>query len=260
MKKEIWIFNGGLPATVDSSVIAIKDTLNNYYCDTFVIKEQPGIVFQKAAPEELINNVALIIIPGGAGQAIYKQLGEQGNQKIRNYVKSGGRYLGICAGAYYGAQETKFEIGRGKPYEINSDTNAALRLYPGIAQGVAYGVGAFIYQSEAGARIAKLSVSKESKANIAVYFNGGCYFVDTENTPSTKVIAHYADLNKQPAAIVQCQYGNGMAILSGVHFEYGNIMTDHNYADKCIAINNTLDAGQEEREQFVRALLMQLLN
>lgn len=260
MKKEIWIFNGGLPATVDSSIIAIKDTLNDYYRDTFVIKEQSSIAFQKATPEILINTVALIIMPGGAGQAIYKQLGEQGNQTIKNYVKSGGRYLGICAGAYYGAEETKFEIGRGEPYEINSDTNAALGFYPGIAHGVAYEVGVFIYQSEAGARIAKLSTSKKSERNIAVYFNGGCYFVDAENRPNTKIIARYADLDRQPAAIVQCQYGNGIAILSGVHFEYRNIMIDHDYADKCIAINNALNAEQKKREQFVHALLMQLLN
>lgn len=38
-----------------------------------------------------------------------------------------------------------------------------------------------------------------------------------ENTKDTEIIANYED---SKSAIIKCAYGNGTAILSGVHLEY----------------------------------------
>ena len=264
MKKEIWIFNGDTPATTSSSITAIKQLLNNMVDTSITIKEKDALTFQQTTLAFLLRTVALIIIPGGAGQAIYRQLGPLGNQKIKAYVHAGGNYLGICAGAYYGASETQFEIGRGEPYEISSDTDAALGFYPGIAYGSAYGVGEFIYHSESGARIANLgvsqnliSVSKDDKEeNIPVYFNGGCYFNKT--FPAVEILARYTDIENTPAAIMKCRHGKGIAILSSVHFEYNTITIDNSYASQCKFIDETLKLHKKKREQLVRAILKQL--
>jgi hypothetical protein len=37
-------------------------------------------------------------MPGGSGYDRYPQLGEEGFEKIRNYIREGGSYYGICAG------------------------------------------------------------------------------------------------------------------------------------------------------------------
>jgi biotin--protein ligase len=41
----------------------------------------------------------LLVIPGGADIPYTEALNGAGNNKIRQYVESGGSYLGICAGA-----------------------------------------------------------------------------------------------------------------------------------------------------------------
>jgi biotin--protein ligase len=255
MKQEIWILNGGTPATVSSSLNAIKQCLLSIFDASVIIKEKKGSSLQQATLEFLLSTVALIIIPGGAGQAIYRQLGPLGNQKIKAYVHAGGNYLGICAGAYYGASETQFEVGRGEPYEIASDTDAALGFYPGIAHGVAYREGEFIYHSESGARIANICVNQDlisfdkfnKEKNIPIYFNGGCYFSDATRYETVEILARYADIDDAPSAIVKCQYGNGTAILSGVHFEHNAISIDSQHASKCELINKSLNTNKKNR-------------
>jgi putative intracellular protease/amidase len=42
----------------------------------------------------------ILIFPGGRGRAQGQALGEAGRANIKRYVQRGGRYIGICAGAY----------------------------------------------------------------------------------------------------------------------------------------------------------------
>lgn len=53
-----------------------------------------------------------------------------------------------------------------------------------------------------------------------VYFNGGNYFDVENNHHAVKVVSRYVDLPNQPPAIVKCNCGKGVAILSGPHLEY----------------------------------------
>ena len=40
----------------------------------------------------------VLVMPGGSGYDRYTQLGEEGFEKIRKYIREGGCYYGICAG------------------------------------------------------------------------------------------------------------------------------------------------------------------
>lgn len=40
----------------------------------------------------------VLMMPGGSGYDRYPQLGEEGFEKMRQYIREGGRYYGICAG------------------------------------------------------------------------------------------------------------------------------------------------------------------
>lgn len=42
----------------------------------------------------------LIILPGGSGVGICAGLGDIGKENLRSYINSGGKLLGVCAGAY----------------------------------------------------------------------------------------------------------------------------------------------------------------
>lgn len=50
------------------------------------------------------------------------------------FVHAGGRYLGLCAGAYYGCARVVFEPGT--PLEVVGDRELA--FFPGIARGAAF--------------------------------------------------------------------------------------------------------------------------
>ena len=40
----------------------------------------------------------VLVMPGGSGYDRYAQLGEEGFEKIRKYIREGGKYYGVCAG------------------------------------------------------------------------------------------------------------------------------------------------------------------
>jgi len=71
-----------------------------------------------------LKDYGIFIIGGGAIYDILPALGRKGIENIQKFVKSGGKYIGICAGAYIapglGLTKTQFKRGRGeKEVKIN---------------------------------------------------------------------------------------------------------------------------------------------
>ncbi len=161
-------------------------------------------------------NTALVIFPGGRDVPYHQALQGERNQQIRDFVYQGGKFLGICAGGYYGSTSIEFE--KGNALEIIA--NRELKFFPGVAQGPAYSLGKFRYQTEQGARLANLHLPSAPYSLSIAYYNGGCAFLKARHYPTVSILASYADIKGQPAAIVHCQVGQGQAILSGVHPEY----------------------------------------
>lgn len=158
-----------------------------------------------------LGQATCLIIPGGRSLPFYECLGAAGNKAIIDFVNQGGRYVGLCAGAYYAAKETVF--AEGLPLELLLP--GALNFFQGRAIGPVFAALDFAYQTEQGAAIIDITLNNSKK--YAVYFNGGCYFELPEAMPHTTLIARY-DSN-QKAAIIACRVGKGCAVLSGVHPE-----------------------------------------
>lgn len=59
---------------------------------------------RRITPEQIasgdLTDVDVLIHPGGSGSKQGKALGEEGRERVRNFVDDGGSYLGICAGGY----------------------------------------------------------------------------------------------------------------------------------------------------------------
>lgn len=68
------------------------------------ISQTLEVHFTELEPDQVIENdlsrFDLIIFSGGGASKQGTAIGEQGREKLRNYIKNGGSYLGICAGAY----------------------------------------------------------------------------------------------------------------------------------------------------------------
>lgn len=78
----------------------------------------PHYTVQPVTPQILASQpwepaCALLVIPGGRDLPYVEELSIKTNatRRIRDYVERGGSYLGICAGAYFGAAEVRFDTG-----------------------------------------------------------------------------------------------------------------------------------------------------
>ena len=58
-----------------------------------------------------LDEVDVLIMPGGSGSKQAGQLAEEGRQKIREFVRGGGGYVGICAGSYLATTHYDWSLG-----------------------------------------------------------------------------------------------------------------------------------------------------
>ncbi|WP_419241670.1 BPL-N domain-containing protein [Cardinium endosymbiont of Nabis limbatus] len=162
-----------------------------------------------------LKGTRLLILPGGRDLYYVKSLQGKGDQQIQDYLSSGGNFLGICAGSYYSgtylifAQATSIEVVGPR----------GLGLFQGIVKGPV--LAPYYYGSHKGASAARVitTYSQEEK-DCYLYYNGGGYFVNAENVADTVVLARYTNNPLAQAAIIQCHYGLGNVVLSGIHLEY----------------------------------------
>ncbi|KAF7717333.1 Biotin--protein ligase [Penicillium ucsense] len=253
----------GTGTTVDS-VRHCLYTLRRLLAPNYAVTPVTGDMLLK---EPWMATCALLVIPGGADLGYARTLNGEGNRRITQFVRRGGKYLGLCAGGYYGCKRCEFEVGD-KTMEVIGDRE--LGFYPGICRGGAF--PGFVYHSEAGAKAARLSVSREALSigtlptQFRSYYNGGGVFVDAPllKDKGVEVLASYSDeLNVDPgegaAAVVYCKVGDGAAILTGPHPEFAAVNLDPQAnGPEYKEIVDALAADDKERTDFLKACLSKL--
>ncbi|KAG0330016.1 biotin holocarboxylase synthetase [Podila humilis] len=218
------------------------------------------------------ESTSLLVFPGGRDLPYTKDLNGAANAKIRAYVQSGGRFWGICAGAYYSSSHVLFEPGT--PLQVEGSRE--LKFFAGECRGVVY--PGFVYDSELGANAVEVQLNKEYLGEslgydrTRVYFNGGGYFVNAETYPDTEVFAWYTDNNgpesgidpssaaPKKVAMIACKVGQGLTLLSGVHPEYDASHLDAGnpeYGPLPNVVSRLLE-HEKERVELLRRLLTKL--
>lgn len=227
-----------------------------------------------------------MVIPGGADLPYCRELDGAGNKQIEKFVRQGGRYLGLCAGGYYGSGRVEFEVGN-REMEVSGPRE--LKFFPGIARGAVF--RGFQYGNHVNAKAAQISITddlltstsdnptttidKEKLRQVFSYVDGGCLFVDAEKYKSkgVQVLARYLDklevsgsdleednIDKtKPAAAVYCKVGRGSAILSGLHPEFTpdllkKIPSEKEYS----AMIQVLEQHNLSRIEFMKAILLKM--
>ena len=230
----ILVYNG--PGTsvgsVKHTIKSLKSIVSSYYD---VIPVDHHMLNQPLAA--WMDSTSLIVIPGGRDLPFVKYLHPYGIQHLKRFVENGGNYFGLCAGAYFACQEIDFSLNRYVLYPSSEikylDEHKENERIQGkrdlnFFNGIGYGSisSDFVYNSEMGSRAVNLILEKDLQIpmhNLKVYVNGAPYFVEnTSNSNSktnTKVLGWY-DLPRPQPALVECQVGNGKAILSGPHIEF----------------------------------------
>lgn len=73
----------------------------------FTFRRVKGIEIREGALDE----ADVLIQPGGSGSKQAEALGEAGREKVRDFVRRGGGYVGVCAGAYLATTDYTWSLG-----------------------------------------------------------------------------------------------------------------------------------------------------
>ena len=211
--------------------------------NTELLFQNLGYNVKRIKPSNIIidnweKTADILVIPGGEDEYYQKDLGEIGCEKIKDFVKNGGKYIGICAGAYFGAKNVEFAKG--------TDMEVIGKRSLGFFNGTAIGpiLKPYSYEDESGACAAKIVLSDSKE--LYIYYNGGCAFSPEPTEDNVEVIGRYAEKENLPA-ILRCKIEKGEAILSGVHFEQ--------FSSENPEIQEKLDITKNELKNFIKQLL-----
>lgn len=75
---------------------------------------------------EILKQFDVVVFPGGSGSKQAQAIGEEGRRAVREFVNSGGGYIGVCAGAYLCSSHYDWSLNL-----INSSVFTGTREIPG---------------------------------------------------------------------------------------------------------------------------------
>ena len=196
----VLIYNG--PEASPNCVGKIEDILNKSNTEHLTKNVKFTYNTSNLVNKETLSSYDVLIMPGTNVGYDYVYSESVDGEAIKNFVASGNGYVGICAGAYSGAQYTD---GWYNDWAIAPNVVAE----PALTEG-------------------NLTVQMTSDGESVLGYNGtltmphinGPALYNT--TGSTVIFARYNDNSTGytgSAAIIGDYYGNGRTVLSGVHPE-----------------------------------------
>lgn len=170
-----------------------------------------------------------IFFPGGWAYNYKKSIHDSGNQNIRNFISSGGAYIGMSAGAYYACDNVRWE-GQDYPYYLNLFHGDCIGPIEEIAPWPNY-------------VMTTMSINQSHEANLYepsaedILYYGEPYFIPYQ-TQEMQVLASWnvpsnPSLDKTPG-IIGFNYGQGRVLLVGPHpeIEEDSDRDGNNFADE----------------------------
>lgn len=163
---------------------------------------------------EYINNNSLddfsiICFPGGDMYEYSQDISASGKEKIREFIRNGGGYIGICGGAYF-ASETVIWQGNQLPM-------APLALYQGTAEGTIDNI--IPYPRYGMCKVNIMDTTHFITQSVLnpmwiLYYLGPILVPENQDV---KILGRY-DAVDQPA-ILTFDFGEGRVFLTGTHPE-----------------------------------------
>ena len=158
------------------------------------------------------GDAALLVLPGGRDALYAEVLAGEPDTNIQTFVAAGGSYLGICAGAYYASDRIVFALNQPE-FEVQGAR--PLKFFRGLCQGPM--TPNFDYDDFRGPQAWSVCPTGGM-----AYYHGGGTFVDAQHMAGVEVLHTYDVEGKQPATVA-CRFGEGLAVLTGLHLEYSGL-------------------------------------
>jgi len=141
-----------------------------------------------------LNTCDILVFPGGSAVSYRNDLEPEGLDIVRDFVRNGGSYFGICGFA----------------------TNAILGLFDGTYSNPVNGTGIFLTQMYVNHNSSELNMSSEPRSYQVMYWNSAFFYGDGMATAIP--IANYSNSNRP--GMIAFRYGEGTVFLSSPHPEY----------------------------------------
>ncbi|QDU16845.1 hypothetical protein CA11_46810 [Gimesia maris] len=186
----------------------------------FLIPEN-GFQSTIISPEEIqdgqLKNFDVVIMPGGSGSGQAKALKPEGRAAVRTFVKNGGGYVGICAGAYLASSHYSWSLDIinarvwDRAHWKRGKSNVTIQLTPAGSE-----------------------VLGKTKSKYNIYYSNGPLLVpdNQPDLPGYQVLASFESEvanNGAPAeamtgthAIIRSKFGSGRVICFSPHAETKN--------------------------------------
>jgi len=179
---------------------------------------------QDAIQSGEIARFDVLIVPGGSASEQGVALGNRGRQAVRRFVRDGGGYLGICAGAFLAAANHEWSLKL-----INAQALAGTRYVPGQGMQKASDRGQGMVQVELTDAGREILHSELGRVEMS-YTGGPILFPANEPLlPEYVCLAYFrSEVWKHPfqkgsmihsPAIVAARFGEGTVVLSSAHSE-----------------------------------------
>jgi glutamine amidotransferase-like uncharacterized protein len=190
----------------------------------------PSCTWEILSPEDVrssSNNLSrfdVLIFPGGRAHKQADALGEEGRRAVKDFIRSGGGYVGICAGAFLASAQYEWSLGF-----VNTRTLHGDREMPGI------GIRSMADRGPGSVQIELTpegrSIFGDRSGPLDVSFSGGPVFPGPmcDDLPPCIPLAHYRTelVNYAPQrgtmigtpAICAARFGTGRVISIGPHPE-----------------------------------------
>lgn len=253
----LWLITIRATVLIYSDVGTSKDLIEHLEYSL----SQINLASRRILAKDLISDAweidcKLLVVPGGMEKEYVKTLAliPMAISRIRQYVEGGGRYLGICGGAYFAASRVEFEAGR--KFSVVEDR--PLALFPGIAYGAA--IRPFSYQTTPKyLRTANIFINNGCIGRYAsFYYMGGGWFEEEQvKEAGWIVLGRYAHSDKP--ALIWGKVGQGLVLLSGPHLEVDATQLKGKFWETTPLYAELLKLNQQRRKVFKR-LLYRLIN
>jgi len=183
----------GPGACVEGCAQAASDmAVRNGFIPTLVGPDQITAQSTDADKQNLFKDVVIYLQPGGHSRTVFQNMTQAMVDAIKNFVSSGGAYVGFCAGAFSSTRKVGttnyvgFDIMPGKTI-----------LYDGTRSNAAI-----------------LEVNWNGR-NRSMYWEGGPYITDLPDGAASAV-AYYPS---GEIAAAKSHYGKGRVFVTGLHPE-----------------------------------------
>ncbi len=165
-----------------------------------------------------LSNYDIILFPGGDMWVYKSHLSSSGVQKINDYVRLGGGYIGICGGSYFAANKIVWRGWADEPRQYF--TNTGLGIFPGTADGPIEDYAPSYQDNNCKVIINRdHPITYDTPQQIDYLYSFGPKFI-IEDSTSVSILGKSASGDNN--VVLAVQYELGRLFLTSLHPEFDN--------------------------------------